>query len=246
MPPRIPTSSKSSQALLHNLSDVIISSSSPSPAHYHHNGLITAAVAATANLNFTPGTFRHAQRHQSTPSTTRQFSTTQPLGKLTRLRKSFFQWLRTSGRAHRDATKPYNYVRGVVNTAEVEGDNDRPFPLNPAFRSQPVLDEAARETIWRNVMEDGLPLKVVSARYSVDMRRVAAVLRMKAIEKQWESEVGRFFFLFRPFFFPFPRLSLLLPPSPFSVLEHGEGGNTSVQNDEYNKNSISLEDITYG
>jgi hypothetical protein len=54
-----------------------------------------------------------------------------------------------------------------------------------------VLSEEARETIWNNVMVEGLPLKAVSARFSVDMRRVAAVVRMKEIEKRWETSVSR-------------------------------------------------------
>ncbi|KAK1758326.1 eukaryotic mitochondrial regulator protein-domain-containing protein [Echria macrotheca] len=64
----------------------------------------------------------------------------------------------------------------------------RPFPQNPEFISQPVLSEAARDSIWKDVMERGLPIKAVSARRNVDMLRVAAVIRMKAIEKQWAAE----------------------------------------------------------
>ncbi|KAL2156891.1 hypothetical protein VTH06DRAFT_2764 [Thermothelomyces fergusii] len=37
-------------------------------------------------------------------------------------------------------------------------------------------------------MVKGMPLKAVSAQYHVDMRRVAAVVRMKEIEKRWERE----------------------------------------------------------
>lgn len=189
MPPRIPTSSGSSQALLHNLSDVIISSSARLSSTTQQNGLVV--VAATANST---STFR-----SQGPSTSRNFSTTQPR-EITRQRKAFWQWLRTAGRAHRDVTKPNNYVQstfGARGRDKDDGGKDIPFPLNPEFRSQPVLSEEARETIWRNVMVDGQPLKVVSARYSVDMRRVAAVVRMKTIEKQWEAEVS-IFLLFLP------------------------------------------------
>jgi hypothetical protein len=51
-----------------------------------------------------------------------------------------------------------------------------------------VLSDEARERIWRNVMQKGLPLKAVSARHGVDMRRVAAVIRLKEIEKTWEAQ----------------------------------------------------------
>ncbi|KAL1896258.1 hypothetical protein Cpir12675_002851 [Ceratocystis pirilliformis] len=62
---------------------------------------------------------------------------------------------------------------------------DQPFPLNPQFRSQPVLSEPAREWIWRRVVQKGEALKVVSADMSVDIRRVAAVVRLKEVEKRW-------------------------------------------------------------
>jgi len=69
-----------------------------------------------------------------------------------------------------------------------EGSTDQPFPDNQQFRSKPVLSDMARETIWEGVMKKGLPLKAVSARHGVDMRRVAAVVRLKEIEKMWEKE----------------------------------------------------------
>jgi hypothetical protein len=70
------------------------------------------------------------------------------------------------------------------------GGSDQPFPGNPFFRSQPVLDEDAREMIWRRVKKDGEPMKVVSADLSVDVRRIAAVVRLKEIEKRWVAEVS--------------------------------------------------------
>jgi hypothetical protein len=39
-------------------------------------------------------------------------------------------------------------------------------------------------------MKKGLPLKAVSARHGVDMRRVAAVIRLKELEKTWEAQVS--------------------------------------------------------
>jgi hypothetical protein len=76
----------------------------------------------------------------------------------------------------------------------------------------------ARERIWRDVMVKGLPLKAVSAEYSVDMRRVAAVVRMKAIEKKWDREVS-FFLSFFSFWVWLASMMIC------------------------NKNSISLEDL---
>lgn len=61
----------------------------------------------------------------------------------------------------------------------------RPFPLNRQFKSETVLDDRAREVIWEKVMRDGEPIKAVSAELGVDIRRVAAVVRLKEVEKNW-------------------------------------------------------------
>jgi hypothetical protein len=94
-----------------------------------------------------------------------------------------WQWLRSEGRQYRNP-KPGggpNYLAGS---------NNKPFRHNDTFRSQPVLSEEARNKIWSAVMEQGLPLKAVSAKYSVDMRRVAAVVRMKEIERSMQASVS--------------------------------------------------------
>lgn len=67
----------------------------------------------------------------------------------------------------------------------------RPFPSNPAFISQPVLSEEARELIWNKVMVKWEGVKAVSAELGVDQKRVAAVVRMKEVEKDWEAKVCR-------------------------------------------------------
>ena len=65
----------------------------------------------------------------------------------------------------------------------------RPYPLNRDFASQPVLSEGLREKLWEHVVVDGLDLKSVSATFGVDIRRVAAVVRLKSVEKQWIEDV---------------------------------------------------------
>lgn len=67
----------------------------------------------------------------------------------------------------------------------------RPFPSNPAFISQPVLSEDAREMIWNKVMVKWEGVKAVSAELGVDQKRVAAIVRMKEVEKDWEAKVCR-------------------------------------------------------
>ncbi|KAF2087083.1 hypothetical protein K490DRAFT_73901 [Saccharata proteae CBS 121410] len=73
----------------------------------------------------------------------------------------------------------------------------RPFPVNPHFRSLPVLDEEMRELIYEIVEDSTLPvprekrLEIASVQYGVSVERVGAVVRLKALEKSWEKE-GKF------------------------------------------------------
>jgi hypothetical protein len=66
----------------------------------------------------------------------------------------------------------------------------RPFPLNPFFRSEAVLSQELREEIYRQVADRGADITSVSAAFGVDIRRVAAVVRLMAVEKQWVAEVS--------------------------------------------------------
>lgn len=65
---------------------------------------------------------------------------------------------------------------------------DQPFPLNPLFRSQTVLAEPTKDLIWNKVTIRGESLKAVSAEMGVDVRRVAAVVRLKEVEQRWIRE----------------------------------------------------------
>lgn len=66
----------------------------------------------------------------------------------------------------------------------------RPYPLNQNFTSQAVLSEELRERIYELVVENEVDIKAVSGAFGVDIRRVAAVVRLKTIEKQWLEEVS--------------------------------------------------------
>ena len=71
----------------------------------------------------------------------------------------------------------------------------RPYPLNQQFRSQPVLSEELREELYKQIKVRRMDIASVSAAFGVDMRRVAAVVRLKTIEKQWQEEVSERFSL---------------------------------------------------
>ncbi|GME22802.1 putative ribosomal protein s35 mitochondrial protein [Neofusicoccum parvum] len=62
-----------------------------------------------------------------------------------------------------------------------------PFPLNTHFYSQSVLSEELREKIYEEVVLEKTPISVVSSSFKVTMERVAAVVRLKALEKQSEA-----------------------------------------------------------
>ncbi|KAK7972747.1 hypothetical protein PG996_006967 [Apiospora saccharicola] len=117
---------------------------------------------------------------QCLPSCRAGFSTTPSLERSTNLRRAFMQWQKTIG-ANFKQPKPeggHNYL----------SNSNQPFPLNPQFRSDRVLDEQARELIWEKVMRQGETLKAVSAELGVDVTRVAAVVRLKEVEKDWVSK----------------------------------------------------------
>lgn len=68
----------------------------------------------------------------------------------------------------------------------------RPFPMNPHFVSEPILSEELRNEIHRRAVEDKKSVRAVSVEFGVDMRRVAAVVRLVELEKRWRKEVRGF------------------------------------------------------
>ncbi|KAI8938485.1 hypothetical protein NX059_004377 [Plenodomus lindquistii] len=64
----------------------------------------------------------------------------------------------------------------------------RPFPLNPYFRSQPVLSEDLREAIYQRVKKDGATVSLASVEFGVSNERVGAVVRLKQMEKEWIAQ----------------------------------------------------------
>lgn len=80
----------------------------------------------------------------------------------------------------------------------------RPFTANSSFISQRVLTSKFQEQIWKMVIEDGMSVRDVSAEVKVEMSRVAAVVRLVEIEKEWKRIVRVALFLF----FPIPSSTL--------------------------------------
>ncbi|KAI0403557.1 eukaryotic mitochondrial regulator protein-domain-containing protein [Xylaria palmicola] len=110
------------------------------------------------------------------------FSTTASRPKFTKARRLFRAWEKGPGSRYRthEGQSPNYLGNPKENTVA-----NTPFPFNPAFRSANVLSDSARELIWKKVMQEGETIKAVSAEYGVDIRRVAAVVRLKEVEKDW-------------------------------------------------------------
>lgn len=112
----------------------------------------------------------------------RTFSTTPCREKMSKGRARMFEWLNSgNGRNLAEPGNGPNYLGPH---------QDQPFPLNPLFRSQPVLADSTRDLIYDKVTRKGESLKAVSAEMHVDVRRVAAVVRLKEVENQWKAEVS--------------------------------------------------------
>jgi hypothetical protein len=72
-----------------------------------------------------------------------------------------------------------------------ETDDDlRPFPLNKNFVSQSILSEDLRLEIWQRVQKQGKSVRQVSMEMGVDMRRVAAVVRLVEVENRMKADVS--------------------------------------------------------
>ncbi|KAJ9612556.1 hypothetical protein H2200_004153 [Cladophialophora chaetospira] len=64
----------------------------------------------------------------------------------------------------------------------------RPFPLNKNFVSQSILSDELRNEIWERVQRQGKSVRQVSMEMGVDMRRVAAVVRLVEVENRMRAE----------------------------------------------------------
>ncbi|KAI9929940.1 hypothetical protein MW887_011750 [Aspergillus wentii] len=107
-----------------------------------------------------------------------------------------FEWLNTEGTAlkHHTPGTP-NYV-GSLKDRRFAGEDSsvpdtvlrKPFPLNPHFTSENILSEELRNEIYRRVTAEKQSVRAVSVDLGVDMRRVAAVVRLVELESRWKQQ----------------------------------------------------------
>ena len=121
---------------------------------------------------------------------------------VTKLRREFFEWLDGPGNVFKQPPRQgqTNYLGGYdLKTGEAR-DSARtskiPFPLNPVFVATPVVSDELAIEVYRRVVEGGKSVRAVSAELNVTLERVAAIVRLKAIEKKWVSEVNTIFLQF--------------------------------------------------
>ncbi|KAI2639444.1 eukaryotic mitochondrial regulator protein-domain-containing protein [Xylaria nigripes] len=124
--------------------------------------------------------------HPSQIPAVASFSTTASRSKTTKARRLFRQWEATEGHSYRRPIP--GQTQYLTLNANRVGSTDRPFPLNPFFKSPKVLDDQSRELIWQRVVKNGEAIKAVSAEFGVDIRRVAAIVRLKEVEKEWVAK----------------------------------------------------------
>ncbi|KAJ1731524.1 hypothetical protein LPJ61_002490, partial [Coemansia biformis] len=85
------------------------------------------------------------------------------------------EWLRTEGK---------KYKKMIPGRTNYFGGGARPFPLNPAFRPRAPLSDATREAIYTDYLGDPVRAtpRVLGEKYGISIKRVEAVIKLKAIE----------------------------------------------------------------
>lgn len=162
MPPRCSCSAIPSSAITSSLWQTSIQAAGRGGllAPAHHIQLNAPAAAAAA---------------------TAAFSTTASREYNSKTRREFWHWLSKGGlKFKKHSGEGPQYVSRQAG---------RVFPQNEHFYSRPVLADSARELIWKKVIKQGETIKAVSAELGVDINRVAAVVRLKEVERDWEAKV---------------------------------------------------------
>ncbi|KAJ5947447.1 hypothetical protein N7466_000462 [Penicillium verhagenii] len=121
----------------------------------------------------------------SSQSLSRQFSAT--AAPQTKLRRQMFEWLNTQGAALK------HHIPGETNYLKDARDSDltdttRPFPNNRNFVSESVLSEDLRNEVYVRVVEKKKSLRAVSVELGIDMKRIAAVVRLVELERRQKSQ----------------------------------------------------------
>jgi hypothetical protein len=99
-----------------------------------------------------------------------------------------FEWLSNEGASLKHHIPgETNYVTRIKD----RGDSavTRPFPNNPHFFSEPILSEELRNEVYNRVVGQKKSLRAVSVELGIDMRRIAAVVRLVELETRQRAQV---------------------------------------------------------
>jgi hypothetical protein len=99
-----------------------------------------------------------------------------------------FEWLNNEGAVfkHHIPGEP-NYITRLKGDGG--GEKPRPFPDNRNFFSEPILSEELRNEVYHRVVEQKKSVRVVSVDLGIDMKRIAAVVRLVELEKRQRTQV---------------------------------------------------------
>lgn len=101
-----------------------------------------------------------------------------------------FEWLNNDGAVFKHHVPgETNYISRIQKRGDESSENNRPFPNNPSFFSEPVLSEELRNEVYNRIVEQKKSLRAVSVELGIDMKRIAAVVRLVELEKRQRAQV---------------------------------------------------------
>lgn len=146
---------------------------------------LTATSSSSSSLSSLP-----SLAPTSSQCISRQFSATAAPRGQTKLRRQMFEWLDGEGAVFKHHIPGQtNYVTSLKQRDNEGSDKARPFPNNQNFFSEPILSEELRNEVYNRVVEQKKSARVVSVELGIDMKRIAAVVRLVELEKRQRAQV---------------------------------------------------------
>lgn len=100
-----------------------------------------------------------------------------------------FKWLDKEGSVYKSHVPGQtNYLKGR-RSVDSDRQNMRPYPLNQNFISESILSEELRNEVYEQIVNKKKSVRAVSVEFGIDMRRVAAVVRLVELEKRSKEQV---------------------------------------------------------
>lgn len=102
-----------------------------------------------------------------------------------------FEWLSNEGASLKNHTPGQtNYLSRLKDRGNSQESATRPFPNNQQFISESILSEELRNEVYNRVHNEKKSLRAVSVELGIDMRRIAAVVRLVELENRQRKQVG--------------------------------------------------------